>query len=954
MPLRTLLNRNLPASSKARSVVLQQDVSTRLVEREATLSELDNSLVASRGRAGRIVLLSGAVGMGKSEVLYTFAEKASASCLWLGAVGHEHERDVPLGVVRQLVRGLRPPPSLNSQMALLESLLAAGPPTSRHAVVLQARVAHGLCSTLLGLAGTNQLLIGVDDIQHADEASLACLLHLLPHIRTAPVMLVIVQPEGGSRHPLLDEELRRHPHCRRVRMNGLSPEGTVALTEQRLGPEEARRLGPVYHSLSGGSPLLLRALLEDRHGRLTRPGGAPDGPYADEEFRHAVLACLRRHDALVSGVARLLAALEDTATPERLSRLLGTSATTVQRALTQLEASGLTLGTGFRHHATREAILEDAPPDAICAAHARAAHLLHQEGAPSLLVARHLAAARHAHDGWARSTLLDAAEAARLCEDLPFAVTCLELALGSTDDPDARAVTTAQLIQLEWRINPAAAERRLDSMVEAPLDGRLPQVSATSLVKSLLWFGRCRQAVALLDLLSASDDTCPLLLRQLHAWLRLRHPSILPRPSLAPGSEPASPGQEAAPDAAGSADALLSLTLQGAGGESTARSAERILSSCRLETMGDVDSVESALLTLLYTGRQDRAAHWSARHAAAVAARSAPTWQARLNAIQAEIALRQGDLTTALHHARSAMSLVPPRSWGLAVGLPLSALVLAATATGAHEVAEEQLQFPVPEEMYGSWYGIHYLYARGHHHLASKRLDAALGDFLACGEKASAWNMDLPTFVGWRNAAATAHLELGQREEARKLIEEELARPGPAKSSPRGVALRLLADLADPRRKVAILNNAVTLQRLTGDRLELARSLAALGSAQRAVGETGPARQALYQALRLAEQCGATPLHRSLLSNDADASPVPPAEEAEDPLTAAERRVASLASWGHSNREIADQLCVTVSTVEQHLTRIYRKLNVTGRAELPAVYQDFAEEGPGPQLPRSS
>ncbi len=168
------------------------------------------------------------------------------------------------------------------------------------------------------------------------------------------------------------------------------------------------------------------------------------------------------------------------------------------------------------------------------------------------------------------------------------------------------------------------------------------------------------------------------------------------------------------------------------------------------------------------------------------------------------------------------------------------------------------------------------------------------------------------------------------------------------------MALRLLADLADPRRKVAILNNAVTLQRLTGDRLELARSLAALGSAQRAVGETGPARQALYQALRLAEQCGAAPLHRSLLSTEADASPVPPAEEAEDPLTAAERRVASLASWGHSNREIADQLCVTVSTVEQHLTRIYRKLNVTGRAELPAVYQDFTEDGTGPQLPRTS
>ncbi|MDG5805263.1 AAA family ATPase [Streptomyces ossamyceticus] len=936
-----------------------------MVERVAPLADLQESLIASRGHAGRIVLLSGAVGMGKSELLYTFAEQASASCLYLGAVGREHEREVPLGVVRQLVRDLQLPPSLHRQMALLESALAEGPPTSRNAVLLQARVAHGLCDTLFRLAGASQLLIGVDDIQHADDASLACLLHLLPLVRSAPVMLVIVQPDGSSRHPLLDEELRRHPCCRRVRITALSPEGAVALAERRLGAEEARRLGPVYHSLCGGSPLLLRALLEDRHSRsLARPGDAPDGAYADgayadgsyadEEFRHAVLACLRRHEAVVSGVARLLATLEDTATPELLSRLLGTSTPTVQRALRQLEASGLIQGTDLRHPATREVILEDAPPDLISEAHIHAAQLLHQQGASSLLVARHLAAAGHVRDGWAHSTLSDAAEVACLHEDLPFAVTCLELALGSADDPDVRALTAAKLIQLEWRINPAAVERRLDELVPAALGGRLPQASAVSLVRSLLWFGRRREAVSLLDLLSASERTCPLLLGQLHAWLRIRHPSIHLRPSPVPGSEPVSGVQNTASDpAAVSADDLLSLTLRGGGGETTARTAERILSTCRLETTSNVDSLESALLTLLYTGRRDRAAHWSARYAAAVAAHPAPTWQARLATIQAELALRQGDLTTALRHASSALTLVPLRSWGLAVGLPISVLVLAASAMGAYEVAEEQLRFPVPEAMFDSWYGIHYLYARGHHHLAAKRLDAALGDFVACGEKASAWNMDLPMFVAWRSAAATAHLGLGRREEARRLLEEELARPGPAKSSPRGVALRLLAEFAEPRRRVAILNNAVTLQRLTGDRLELARSLAALGSAQRAVGEAGPARQALYQALRLAKQCGAAPLQRNLLTDDTDLAPEPPAEDPEDPLTAAERRVASLAAWGHSNREIAEQLCVTVSTVEQHLTRIYRKLNVTGRAKLTFSYEDFAEDGPGAQPHRS-
>jgi DNA-binding CsgD family transcriptional regulator len=53
-------------------------------------------------------------------------------------------------------------------------------------------------------------------------------------------------------------------------------------------------------------------------------------------------------------------------------------------------------------------------------------------------------------------------------------------------------------------------------------------------------------------------------------------------------------------------------------------------------------------------------------------------------------------------------------------------------------------------------------------------------------------------------------------------------------------------------------------------------------------------------------------------------------------LTDAERRVAALAAKGCTNREIASRLFITVSTVEQHLTKIYRKLNVRRRSDLPA------------------
>jgi hypothetical protein len=44
--------------------------------------------------------------------------------------------------------------------------------------------------------------------------------------------------------------------------------------------------------------------------------------------------------------------------------------------------------------------------------------------------------------------------------------------------------------------------------------------------------------------------------------------------------------------------------------------------------------------------------------------------------------------------------------------------------------------------------------------------------------------------------------------------------------------------------------------------------------------------------------------------------------------------VARLAALGHTNREISQTLYITVSTVEQHLTRVYRKLGITRRADL--------------------
>jgi DNA-binding CsgD family transcriptional regulator len=55
------------------------------------------------------------------------------------------------------------------------------------------------------------------------------------------------------------------------------------------------------------------------------------------------------------------------------------------------------------------------------------------------------------------------------------------------------------------------------------------------------------------------------------------------------------------------------------------------------------------------------------------------------------------------------------------------------------------------------------------------------------------------------------------------------------------------------------------------------------------------------------------------------------------PLTKREREIALLAAEGLTSREIAEQLYVSVRTIDNHLARVYEKLGVKGRDDLRNV-----------------
>ena len=64
-----------------------------------------------------------------------------------------------------------------------------------------------------------------------------------------------------------------------------------------------------------------------------------------------------------------------------------------------------------------------------------------------------------------------------------------------------------------------------------------------------------------------------------------------------------------------------------------------------------------------------------------------------------------------------------------------------------------------------------------------------------------------------------------------------------------------------------------------------------------------------------------------------------------DDLTETEQQVAALAAQGKTNKEIAAALFMGVSTVEMHLSHVYRKLGVR-RSELGGRLAIPPDEGP--------
>ncbi|MFD7028556.1 LuxR C-terminal-related transcriptional regulator [Streptomyces sp. NPDC059917] len=913
-----------------------------------------DELIERAEQHGGVILLEGGPGTGKTFLLEEVKRRAAASgSVCLHATGFRDERAVPFSFLEQFVHGSGIPGAVRAAVhRLVEgAALADAPGAAPHAPpvpspmeqhgALSAHAVQELICALVAAAGPAGGFVLVDDAHHVDPASQSCLLHLARRARAHRITLVMAYPRT-SRDGIRDHlEFIGLCDARLMEAATLREEEVARLLEHEAGAAASRELAGAVHRISGGNPALATALVRDL--RPDSAAGPSSAIHVGAAFRTAYAAALVRHPRLAETV-QALAVLGDDADPLRAARLLERHPGEIEQHLAELERAGLLGSDGFRHPDVPGAALSMLGAE-LPGLHARAAALLFGEGAPAPAVAHHLVAADEHPDPSQVRVLRLAWQQLLMAGRADRALACLRLADRADLDRAQRGRVVASLIGTQCYVNPLAAEPDVNRLLAAARAGHADCGALRLLVLWFLWFGSRDRAR---EVMGRLVETCEPAhahaeVRGFHALIGCLWPELLDDPVVHGYFRDAGVGGVV--DVVGAASGRHAAGATAPGGDAHHTGEQRsVPAAINPRWFRELDL--AALLELTSKGEMTLADQLCEDQWSRLTPDELPARKALLAGLRAHLRWHLGDLRTAAESAALALELLPDRSWGVAVGMPLSVLIAAHTLMGDANQAVRYLERPVPDEMWDSSFGPLYRLARGRYLLESGRPHAALDDFAACAPADGARQGNPFGPLGWRAYAAQAYLALDDPEQARRLAVAEIVQ-GDRPTDARGRALEVLAAVDDPGRRRARLEEAERTLRTTGNRLSLARVLAQLSHVDLADGVTHTARARWNEAQCLAAASGA-PHRIQDLAPPLDAPPAPapagppaagagapaPTDTAAVGLTEAERQVASLAAAGRSNRQIGSQLYITVSTVEQHLTRVYRKLAVRRRSEL--------------------
>lgn len=211
-----------------------------LVERDGEIAHLRAVLDASAAGDGTLLLVSGPAYSGKTELLRSLRRLASERGTPVWTVrALPGDRGVPLGVLCQLLRSAEQHGAATSAVRdLLDAASRrAGNRTSPADAPLRVDETHQLHDWLRSISRRTPFLVAVDDLTHADTASLRFLLHCAAHHEQGGIGFVLTERASQrAGYRVFRAELLRQPHCRSMWLSGLPPAGYAGSSPTTTAP----------------------------------------------------------------------------------------------------------------------------------------------------------------------------------------------------------------------------------------------------------------------------------------------------------------------------------------------------------------------------------------------------------------------------------------------------------------------------------------------------------------------------------------------------------------------------------------------------------------------------------------------------------------------------------------------------------------------------------------------
>lgn len=921
-----------------------------LLERQAELAAVREVLDAAAATHGRVLVVEGPAGIGKTRLLdATRAAAADLGFRVLAARGSHLERDYAFGVVRGLLEpALRGPDRgglLDGAAGLATAVLApaqAAPPVTFATL-------HGVYWLLAAVAERQPLLLAVDDAHWADEPSLRALHHIARRIEGLPFVLAVTTRAGepGAAGELLDA-VRGEPVTTVLRPGPLSSVATATVVHRVLGDGVEAPFAAACHEVAGGNPMLLGALVRSLQQAAVPPRAAHVA--AVRERAPAIVAAfvlprLRHLPRVAGAAARALAVLGPGAALRHVAAVADLDPATAAATIDRLVAAELVVTEPqlrFVHPLVGQVVAERIPAGERHTAHQRAARELAADRIAAEQVAAHLLQVEPLRDPWVVQQLRAAGRAA-LAKGAPgTAVRYLERALAEPPAPEQLAEVLFELGSAQTQLGPTAGFERLAEALTHTVEPAARARVALRLARGLgiAWelpraLDVLERAVTEVDACSGIDPELRLLVEAEYIGLARSRPATrdaaLDRLArLLPHARP----DTVAGCVLLAASAVELLQVPGRAAEALAQ-AERALTGVLGLGGGPFTAGVLYLASPVVCAAGDlMAAHRAADAAVADARRrAAPIELGAAYGARTETNRRRGALLDAESDARASLDAAREVGIPYPVRLILGYLLPVLVERAELDTAERELaDLEVDQRQTHLQAGIGLL------RLAQGRPAKAVSALLACGRGLQRRGWQHPGLLPWETDAALACHRASEPERARELADTALARARRYDAPiALGIALRTAGlvhgDLDALRAAADVLGG-------TAARLEHAHALVELGAALRRANHRADSREPLRGGLDLAHRCAATALVDRATAELAatGARPRSPVRSGVEALSPSERRVAVLAAEGMTNKDIAQALFVTAKTVEVHLSATYRKLGISARGELQGVF----------------